>query len=353
MARVTAVPKDHPRIQSFSCGLILPCRHNPYQYLPQHILRPAMPTLSQYSPNPSPMVPEPAGLPPESAPVRPPPIPHQHSGSSSGFSPPSWASAQYQSMNAFPQGYPPSTPYHPAQQAFTPYHQPGSYHPPPVGLPSGVPPTPDARILPNGLSADWIGSASGWNPNMPPVTPYNGPQPHTGFSAFHQPLPGGGPPPEFAPNGWGGGPPPAAYSAPWNAPATPAGPPGWGGGGGGGGWGGWGPQMAPTTPWSSGGGGGGGPHPWAQPPAPIVPQHTGGGPAAAMRDRSNEGLDMVDLFATGPHCRRFSLVVAGRTLIAFHRWARPHPTPSPHCWGPAEGQPPPDRPNPGPRPSLP
>ena len=30
-------------------------------------------------------------------------------------------------MNAFPQEYPPSTPYHPAQQAFTPYQQPGSH----------------------------------------------------------------------------------------------------------------------------------------------------------------------------------------------------------------------------------
>ena len=29
-------------------------------------------------------------------------------------------------MNAFPQGYPPSTPYHPTQQAFTPYQQPDS-----------------------------------------------------------------------------------------------------------------------------------------------------------------------------------------------------------------------------------
>ena len=73
------------------------------------------------------MVPEPAGLPPESTPVRPPPIPHQDSASAGGFTPPSWASAQYQSMNAFPQGYPPSTPYHPAQQAFTPYQQPGSH----------------------------------------------------------------------------------------------------------------------------------------------------------------------------------------------------------------------------------
>jgi hypothetical protein len=197
-----------------------------------------MPSVMQYSPNPSPMVPEPNSLPPESAPVRPPPIPHQHSGSSNGLSPPTWASAQYQSMNAFPQGYPPSTPYHPAQQGFTPYQQPGSYHAPPVGLPAGVPPTPDARILPNGLSADWIGSASGWNPNMPPVTPYNGPQPHTSFNSFQQPLPGGGPPPGFYPNGgWGGGPPAAAYATQWNAPATPGGPPhGWGGGGGGGWW---------------------------------------------------------------------------------------------------------------------
>ena len=257
--------------------------------------------MAQYSPNPSPMVPEPAGLPPESTPVRPPAIPHQSPG---GPSPPAWASAQYQSMNAFPQGYPPSTPYHTAQQAFTPYQQPGSYHPPPIGLPAGVPPTPEARILPNGLSADWIGSASGWNPNMPPVTPFNGPQPHTGFNSFQQPLPGG-PQAGFVPNGWGGGPPPPAHGTPWGAPQTPAGPPpGWGGGGGGGGWGGWsgGPQMAqPTPPWNGGGGGGGGPHLWAQPP-PLVPQHTGGG-LAAMRDRSNEGLDIVDRFATGPHCR--------------------------------------------------
>jgi len=259
-----------------------------------------MPNMAQYSPNPSPMVPEPAGLPPESTPVRPPPIPHQHTGSSGSLSPPAWANAQYQSVNAFPQGYPPSTPYHQAQQAFTPYQQPGSYHPPPVGLPAGVPPTPDARILANGLSADWIGSTSGWNPNMPPVTPYNGPQPHTNFNAFQQPLPGGGPPPGFVPSGWGGGPPPAAYNTPWNAPTPGGSGPGWGGGGGG--WGGWGgPPMGPTTPWT--GGGGGGPHPWAQPPAaPVVPQPTGGGPAAAMRDRSNEGLDVVDLFATGPHC---------------------------------------------------
>ena len=309
-----------------------------------------MHSMAQYSPNPSPMVPEPGGLPPESAPVRPPPIPHQHTGSSGGPSPPAWASAQYQSMNAFPQGYPPSTPYHPAQQAFTPYQQPGSYHAPPVGLPAGIPPTPDARILPNGLSADWIGSASGWNPNMPPVTPYNGPQPHTGFNAFQQPLPGGLPP-EFAPSGWGGGPPPAAYSTPWGQ-TTPGGPPpGWGGGGcsgggGGGGWGGWsgGPQMAahPPTPWTGGGGGGGGggPHPWAQPPPQVVHHQTGGGgggPAAAMRDRSNEGLDTVDLFATGPHCRCSALAVSGYMLIVFHRRARPHPTPSPDRWGPAEG----------------
>ena len=313
----------------------------------------------QYSPNPSPMVPEPTSLPPESTPVRPPPIPHQHSGSSSGPSPPAWASAQYQSINAFPQGYPPSTPYHQAQQAFPPFQPPGSYHAPPVGLPAGVPPTPEARILSNGLSADWIGSASGWNPNLPPTTPYNGPQPHTGFNSFQQPLPGGGPPPGFVPGGWGGGPPPAAYPTPWNAPATPAGPPpGWGGGGvGGGGWGGWGggPQMAgpPVTPWTGGGGGGGGPHPWAQPPAPLVPQQTGGGPAAAMRDRSNEGLDIVDLFATGPHCMCSALAVYGYVLIVSLRRARPHSTPSPHRWRPAQGQPPPDCSNPRPRPSLP
>ena len=313
--------------------------HTASQALFQLLSDSTIPPMAQYSPNPSPMVPEPAGLPPESAPVRPPPIPHQHSGSSGGLSPPSWATPQYQSMNAFPQGYPPSTPYHPAQQAFTPYQQPGSYHPPPVGLPAGIPPTPDARIQPNGLSADWIGSASGWNPNMPPVTPYNGPQPHTGFSAFHQPLPGGGPPPEFAQGGWGGGPPPAAYSTPWTAPAAP--PPGWGGGGGGGGgggWSGWGPPMAipPTTPWSSGGGGGGGgPHPWAQPPAPLVPQQTGGGAAAAMRDRSNEGLDIVDLFATGPHCKSCSTSISGYVFSVFHRRARPHPTPSSYRWGPA------------------
>ena len=311
--------------------------HTASQALFQLLSDSTIPPMAQYSPNPSPMVPEPAGLPPESAPVRPPPIPHQHSGSSGGLSPPSWATPQYQSMNAFPQGYPPSTPYHPAQQAFTPYQQPGSYHPPPVGLPAGIPPTPDARIQPNGLSADWIGSASGWNPNMPPVTPYNGPQPHTGFSAFHQPLPGGGPPPELAQGGWGGGPPPAAYSTPWTAPAAP--PPGWGGGGGGGGggWSGWGPPMAipPTTPWSSGGGGGGGPHPWAQPPAPLVPQQTGGGAAAAMRDRSNEGLDIVDLFATGPHCKSCSTSISGYVFSVFHRRARPHPTPSSYRWGPA------------------
>ena len=122
------------------------------------------------------MVPELAGLPPESTPVRPPPIPHQDSASAGGFTPPSWASARYQNA-FFPQGYLPSTPY---LQTFTPFQQPGSYHPPPVGLPNGVPPTPDARILPNSLPTDWIGSASGWNPNMPPVTPYNGPQPHDG-----------------------------------------------------------------------------------------------------------------------------------------------------------------------------
>ena len=292
--------------------------------------------MSQYSPNPSPMVPEPASLPPESTPVRPPPIPHQHSGGSGGPSPPAWASAQYQSMNAFPQGYPPSTPYHAAQQAF-PYQQPGSYHPPPVGLPAGVPPTPDARILPNGLSADWIGSASGWNPNMPPVTPYNGPQPHTNFNAFQQPLPGGGPPVGFIPGGWGGGPPPAAYGTPWNAPVTPAGPGhGWSGGG----WGGWGggPQAAgPTTPWSmAGGGGGGGPQSWSQPPAPLVPQQTGGGLAAAMRDRSNEGLDTVDLFATGPNCRCPASATFPLMPIVFHRWTRPHSIPAPNRWRPAQ-----------------
>jgi hypothetical protein len=69
----------------------------------------------------------------------------------------------------------------------------------------------------------------------------------------------------------------------------------------------------PTTPWP--GGGGAGPHSWAQPPAPLVPQQTGGGPVAAMRDRSNEGLDIVDRFATGPHCRfsvGFSFAFADR-----------------------------------------
>jgi hypothetical protein len=81
-------------------------------------------------------------------------------------------------------------------------------------------------------------------------------------------------------------------------------------------WGGWsGPPMGPTTPWT--GGGGGGPLPWAQPPAaPLVPWRTGGGPIASMRDRSNEGLDTVGLFATGPHCECPAVAFSRYMLIA-------------------------------------
>lgn len=281
------------------------------------------------------MVPDAQPLHDPGPPVRPPPIPNHSSYHGHGPPPvtPSWAQPQHNTMNAFPQGYPASTPYAQYMNMGPPQGAPGSYYNPPVVLPGGVPPTPQQQIGPDGFSTDWIGpqpaaGGSGWNPGVQ-HTPFNGPQPHTGFNSFQQALPGG-PPPGFGgppqgfggpPQGFGGPPqgfaqqwgqpPPVPYGGPgtpaaWHQAVPPAAAQGWGP-----------PPQAPGA-WTQqpawGGGlpagsqspagwaGGGGGH-WQQPVPPVVPQPPPAPSAAhAHRDRSNEGLDTVDKFAGGPNC---------------------------------------------------
>ncbi|THH18006.1 hypothetical protein EW146_g2937 [Bondarzewia mesenterica] len=161
--------------------------------------------------------------------------------------------------NAYLSPYP-GTPFIPN----TPMAPPNSYYLPNVHLPEHPPASqpatpghPPGQGPAQGYSSDWTGfppppgTGTPWPPNpvpMPHTSPWP-PQPppvhpaYTGYSNYHQPLPGGYPmqPPHY-PGQWGGVPPGAgpfntpgpAYGMPLHPPPPPPGwhsnapPPGWG-----------------------------------------------------------------------------------------------------------------------------